>query len=57
MPVRERSGDPLILACIEADVEEKLRAHQESCGAYACDPHVIVGYVLDAIEAYAEEQS
>lgn len=41
--------DPLTVACVEADVEAKLRDHQESCGAYACDPAVIVTYVLDSL--------
>lgn len=50
-PRRPDLRDPATVASVEADVETKLRDHQEADGAYACDPHTIVGYVLDALEA------
>jgi hypothetical protein len=46
--------EPRFVVDVECEVEDRLRDHQEPDGSYACDAHVIVGYVIDALRVVGQ---
>jgi ferredoxin-NADP reductase len=50
-------GDLARWALIEAEVEQAMAQHQEPDGTYACDPHVMISYVREAIDRHQPRET